>query len=203
MQFAGKKPWTVEELRDVLVKTLGYIMQEIGGKIAMKQPGETEKDIINYKVGIKLQHLAQLHGIYFSTHEWVELIKKEQNNDIKTLMTHLCKLYVITQLQRLAEPVIEGGFICPVKWSLLHVEKEVAMKEIRPHVAVLLDSFGIPDKLLRSEVVRGNPYESFLNRARESEINTSVTKSALEVGKIHEVLGSKMFSEKLKGQRQA
>ena len=80
----------------------------------------------------------------------------------------------------MAEPIIEAGFICPVKWALLSVEKEAALKRIRPHTAVLLDSFGIPDKYLRSEVVRGNPYENFLNRARECEINTSgVTKSAL------------------------
>ena len=40
-------------------------------------------------------------------------------------------------------------------------------------------------------MVRGEPYENFLNRARECEINTSVTKSAFEVGKISEVLAAK------------
>ena len=73
-------------------------------------------------------------------------------------MSHLCKLFAITQIQRLAEPIIEGGFICPRKWSLLSIEKESTLKHIRPHTAVLLDSFGIPDKYLRSEVVKGNPY---------------------------------------------
>ena len=82
-------------------------------------------------------------------------------------MTELCKLFAISQLQRLSEPVIEGGFICPQKWSMLSVDKEVALKAIRPHTAVLLDSFAIPDKYLRSEVVKGDPYENFLNRARE------------------------------------
>ena len=53
------------------------------------------------------------------------------------------------------------------------------MKKIRPHIAALLDSFGIPDKYLRSEAAQGNPYENYLNRARESEINTSVSNSAL------------------------
>lgn len=81
-------------------------------------------------------------------------------------MTNICKLFAIGQMERLAEPIIEGGFICPVKWSLLNSEKDTILKELRPHVAVLLESFGIPDKFLRSEAVRGHPYENFLNRAR-------------------------------------
>ena len=65
-------------------------------------------------------------------------------------MTEVCKLFTVSQIQRLAEPIIEAGFICPVKWSLLSLEKEAVMKAMRPHLAVLLDSFGIPDKYLRS-----------------------------------------------------
>ena len=70
------------------------------------------------------------------------------------------------QIQRLAGTIVEGGFICPQKWSTLNLDREAALKIIRPHAVVLLDSFAIPDKYLRSEVVRGNPYENFLNRAR-------------------------------------
>ena len=106
-------------------------------------------------------------------------------------MVHICKLFSISQIQRLAEPIVSGAFVCPIKWSLLSAEKEVALKAVRPHTAVLLDSFGVPDKFLKSEVVKGNPYENFLNRARECEINTTVSKSALEIGKIHEILAAK------------
>ena len=103
-------------------------------------------------------------------------------------MISLCKLFTIGQIQKLAGSVIEGGFVSCQKWAVLDVEREKALKYIRPHAAVLLDSFAIPEKYLRSEVVRGHPYENFLNRARQCEINVSVTPSALEIGKIHEVL---------------
>jgi hypothetical protein len=33
--------------------------------MANKHPGETDADIINYKVGLRLQQLAQLHGVYY------------------------------------------------------------------------------------------------------------------------------------------
>ena len=41
LQFAGNKPWTVYELRDVLVKVLSYLFEMIGGRVASKKPGET------------------------------------------------------------------------------------------------------------------------------------------------------------------
>ena len=154
-------------------------MGVIGARISNKEKGETEMDIINYKVGIRLQQLAQLHGVHFMVHEFIEAISRENNAAIKAIMTEICKLFAICQLQRLSEPVIEGGFICPQKWSMLGLDKEAALKAIRPHTAVLLDSFAIPDKYLRSEVVKGNPYQNFLNKARECEINASVTESAL------------------------
>jgi len=65
------------------------------------------------------------------------------------------------------------------------------LKRLRPHTAILLDSFGIPEKYLRSELTQGNPYLNFLNRARECEINTAVTDAARNIGKIKEVLAAK------------
>ena len=38
-QFAGKQPWTLEQLRDVLVKALHHVINLIGARIANKQPG--------------------------------------------------------------------------------------------------------------------------------------------------------------------
>ena len=74
---------------------------------------------------------------------------------------------------------------------MLNTDKEAALKRIRPHTTVLLDSFGIPDKYLRSALVSGNPYENFLNLARECQINTGVTESAVEVAKIKDVLAGR------------
>jgi len=74
---------------------------------------------------------------------------------------------------------------------MLEVDKEAALKAIRPHAAVLLDSFGIPDKYIRSEVIKGDPYLNFLNRARECQINSSITASAFDVAKVKDILAAK------------
>jgi hypothetical protein len=54
---------------------------------------------------------------------------------------------------------VEGGFVCPIKFSELQGEKENVLKRLRPLTLNLLDSFGIPEKYLRSELVSGNPYQ--------------------------------------------
>lgn len=38
-QFAGKKSWSLTELRDVLIKAIGHIVSIIGARISEKQPG--------------------------------------------------------------------------------------------------------------------------------------------------------------------
>lgn len=40
-QFAGKTSWTLEEMRDVLVKAIGYVVGVIGARISNKEEGET------------------------------------------------------------------------------------------------------------------------------------------------------------------
>ncbi len=115
-------------------------------------------DIINYKVGSRLQQLAQLHGVYFTVNAFVEAIEKEQTYEIKPVITDLCKLFAFGQIGRLSEAIIESGFICPVKFGLISEEKEKIYHRVRPSLVGLLDSFAIPDKYIRSELVRGNPY---------------------------------------------
>ena len=38
-QFDGKQTWSLDELRDLLVKALSYVMGIIGARIANKLPG--------------------------------------------------------------------------------------------------------------------------------------------------------------------
>jgi hypothetical protein len=189
--FAGSSPWTLTELRDVTERALGHLIGLAGDRIGQRRPGESEKDVINYAMGIRLQQLAQLHGVHLVLEQFLAAIDRESCPRVKELGADLYRLFAIGQLQRLAEPIIEGSFVCPRKWAQLGNDREEALRRVRPHTAVLLDSFAIPDKYLRSEVVRGDPYLNFLNRARECEINSGVSSSALEVGRIREVLAAK------------
>jgi hypothetical protein len=157
-KFFGKSAWTIEDLRTVFLKAIQHILGVITTRLANKQPGETEMDIINYKVGTRLQQLAQLHGVYYTVNAFIEANEKELTPEIKPAINDLCKLFAIGQLHRLSEPILEGGFICPVKYRLLNDEKEAIFGRLRPIVVGLLDSFAIPEKFIKSELARGQPY---------------------------------------------
>ena len=58
----------MNEFKDVFVKTLKNLITEIGSRMSEKNPGESESTIINYKMGIKFQKLAQLHGVHYCIH---------------------------------------------------------------------------------------------------------------------------------------
>jgi acyl-CoA oxidase len=158
VKFFGKKPWEVEDLRTVLLKAIQHILGVITTRLSQKQEGETQMDIFNYKIGNRLQQLAQLHGVYYTVDAFIEAINREQTPDIKPILADLCKLFSINQIQRLSEAVLEGGFICPVKWTLFNDEKEAIFTRLRPIAVGLVDSFAIPEKFIRSELARGQPY---------------------------------------------
>ena len=101
-KWSGNDGWSIEELRDVVARGIGHIVQQIGQRMIAKQPGETEASIINYEVGIKLQQMAQLHGVHFIIQEFNLALQKEKEESIKPLLTELCKLFAIGQIQRLA-----------------------------------------------------------------------------------------------------
>lgn len=80
-------------------------------------------DIFNFKIGLRLQQLAQLHGVYYTVNAFIEANERELTPELKPVLEDLCKLFAIGQIHRLSEPIIEGGFICPIKYQLLADEK--------------------------------------------------------------------------------
>lgn len=80
-------------------------------------------DVFNYKIGNRLQQLAQLHGVFYTVNAFIEAIETSTVPNIKPVITDLCKLFTISQIHRLSEPIVEAGFICPTKFNLLSEEK--------------------------------------------------------------------------------
>ena len=95
----------------------------IGSRMTNRGEGEEEKDVINYSMGLRVQQLAQLHGVHFCVHQFIVKIDQVKDENIKKLLISLCKLFAVEQIQRLAEPVIESGSIDQLKWNQLRTEK--------------------------------------------------------------------------------
>jgi hypothetical protein len=76
VRFTGGNDWTVEELRDLLVKSLAHVLGVVVKKIQGKSAGESERKVLDHRVGIRLQQLAQLHAVWFVVNSFIEAIDK-------------------------------------------------------------------------------------------------------------------------------
>ena len=56
--------------------------------------------------------------------------------------------------------------------------KEDILKKLRPKLIGLVDGFGLPQHLIRSELTYGNPYENYFKLAKECEINKETLQAA-------------------------
>jgi hypothetical protein len=109
----------VKELRLTLLKGLQFVLGIVMSRLQSKSEGESTIDIMNHKIGIRLQQLAQLHAVIFTANAFIGDIERETNPGIKPILDDLCKLFIIGQIQRLSSPIIEAGFICSTKFALL------------------------------------------------------------------------------------
>ena len=54
--------------------------------------------IFNYKLGTRLQQLAQLHGCYYTVDAFIEAIENEHTASLKPIITDLYELFAIGQI---------------------------------------------------------------------------------------------------------
>lgn len=55
--------------------------------------------------------------------------------------------------------LIENGQIRFEQMESLREQKQSLLEKLRPATIGLVDGFGIPDKYIRSALIKGNPYE--------------------------------------------
>ena len=155
---SGERPWEMGDMRVVLLRAIEYVIREVTGRIAGKKEGETEIELLNYQLGGRLQQLAQLHGSFYTLNAFIEAIKAEKNPHILPVITDLCLLFGMGQIQKLGQPIVESGVVSPQAMNALTPLREDILSRLRPTLVGLLDSLAIPDKYVRSELTQGHPY---------------------------------------------
>ena len=84
--------------------------------------------------------------------------------------------------------LVEGGFVSQVQIESLLLLKESILDRLRPKLIGIVDAFGYPEHLIRSELAHGNPYENYLNMARKCQINENIQESAFIVKNVKKYL---------------
>ncbi len=124
--------------------------------IAMRIRGYIKKGIPSYQAFLKVQtHLLALGKAYsvelayltFTSH--LEEIKDSKNRD---LFQKIGVLYALHELRKDASWYLEQGYISGTKSKALRQRVERLSTELRPHIGVLVDGFGIPTHCMEAPI---------------------------------------------------
>jgi len=133
-----------------------YRTRRLTYTLAMRIRGYIKKGIPSYQAFLKVQtHLLELGKAYscelaYTTYcDFVEVISDEKN---KALFTKLGTLYALFEIRKDAEWYLEQGYLGSSKSKAIRQRVERLCTELRPHIGVLVDGFGIPEHCMSAPI---------------------------------------------------
>ncbi|WP_273565770.1 acyl-CoA dehydrogenase [Maribacter halichondriae] len=115
-----------------------------------------KKGVPSYQAFLKVQsHLLALgkaysHELAYNTYcDFIEGIEDEKN---KSLFFKLGTLYALHEIRKDAAWYLEQGYIAGTKSKAIRQRVERLCTELRPHIGVLVDGFGIPEHCMSAPI---------------------------------------------------
>jgi acyl-CoA oxidase len=135
-----------------------YRTRRLTYTIAMRIRDYVKKGIPSYQAFLKVQtHLLALGKAYsielaYNTFiEFTATIKDEKNS---ALFEKLGVLFALNELQKDASWFLEQGYIGGTKSKAIRKRVERLSTELRPHIHVLVDGFGIPAHCMEAPIAK-------------------------------------------------
>lgn len=124
--------------------------------LAMRIRGYIKKGIPSYQAFLKVQtHLMSL-GHAYSTElaykSFLEYYSTIEDKEYKVLFEKLGTLYALHEIRKEASWYLEQGYIGNAKSKAIRQRVERLCTELRPHMEVLVDGFGIPSHCLTAPI---------------------------------------------------
>ncbi|SEK47121.1 Acyl-coenzyme A oxidase [Aquimarina amphilecti] len=133
-----------------------YRTRRLTYTVAMRIRDYVKKGIPSYQAFLKVQtHLLALGKAYsvelaYSTFaDFTDTIKDEKN---RLLFQKISALYALHELKKDASWYLEQGYIGGTKSKALRKHVERLSTELRPHIGVLIDGFGIPEHCMEAPI---------------------------------------------------
>ena len=135
-----------------------YRTRRLTYTIAMRIRDYVKKGMPSYQAFLKVQtHLLALGKAYsielaYNTFlDFTTTIKDDKN---RALFEKLGTLYALHELRQDASWFLEQGYISGAKSKAIRNRVERLSTELRPHIGVLIDGFGIPDHCMGAPISR-------------------------------------------------
>ena len=126
--------------------------------LAMRIRSYIKKGIPSYQSFLKVQtHLLALgraYSIELAYSRYTDFTANLEDEKHRLLFQKMGTLYALSQLRNDAEWFLEQGYIGGTKSKAIRQRLERLCTEIRPHIEVLVDGFGIPNSLMTAPIVK-------------------------------------------------
>lgn len=135
-----------------------YRTRRLTYTLAMRIRDYIKKGVPTYQAFLKVQtHLLALGKAYscelaYQTYsDFTETIQDEKN---RLLFQKLGALYALQEIRQDASWYLEQGYIGSTKSKAIRQRVERLCTELRPHIEVLVDGFGIPQHLITAPIAQ-------------------------------------------------
>lgn len=125
---------------------------------AMRIKDYVKKGIPAYQAFLKVQtHLLALgkaYSIELAYNTFMDFTNNIADDKNKLLFEKLGVLYALSEIQKDAAWYLEQGYLGGTKSKAIRKRVERISTELRPHIGVLVDGFGIPDHCLEAPIAK-------------------------------------------------
>jgi len=133
-----------------------YRTRRLTYTLAMRIRGYIKKGMPSYQAFMKVQtHLIALgkaYAVELAYKTFTDFVSDMPEGKNKNLFEQLGTLHALYEIRKDAEWYLEQGYIGSVKSKAIRQRVERLCTELRPHIGVLVDGFGIPKSCLSSPI---------------------------------------------------
>ncbi len=124
--------------------------------LAMRIRSYIKKGIPSYQAFLKVQthlmNLGKAYSIELAYKSYLEYTETIENPEYKILFQKLGTLYALHEIRKDAAWYLELGYIGSTKSKAIRQRVERLCTELRPHIGVLVNGFGIPDHCMTAPI---------------------------------------------------
>ncbi len=133
-----------------------YRTRRLTYTLAMRIRDYIKKGIPSYQAFLKVQtHLLALgkaYSIELAYTIFVDFTQTIEDQQTKALFQKLGTLYALSEIRKDASWFLEQGYVGGTKSKAIRQRVERLCTELRPHINVLVDGFGIPEHCLTAPI---------------------------------------------------
>jgi len=142
-----------------------------------KSKGKSSEEATD-EIRVDLITSAQAHSYLYILFCFIQVIEETKEPEIREILSKLCSLFALHRIEQFLRYFLEGGYMNGNQARIVSRSVRKLCSEVREVSVSLVDSFNLPDFLLRSPLGRkdGNIYQAYIEKVKSSPVNqTQIT----------------------------